>query len=153
MLFVRSRCFRMKWVIEFDIVGLFDNINHGKLLELIGKHCQEKWIFPYIERCLKTPVLMPDKRLKRKKCKHTARRRHQSGVCKSFYALCIWRMDGREVSEMFVGKARFFLPGQKQQLCISCCLPYVILRQWFHQDKRQVRQECSHFFHDKRMNE
>ncbi len=64
MLFVRSRCFRMKWVIEFDIVGLFDNINHGKLLELIEKHCQEKWIFPYIERCLKTPVLMPDKRLK-----------------------------------------------------------------------------------------
>lgn len=60
----RSRCFRMKWVIEFDIVGLFDNINHGKLLELIRKHCQEKWILLYIERCLKAPVLMPDKRLK-----------------------------------------------------------------------------------------
>ena len=60
----RSRCFGMKWVIEFDIVGLFDNINHGKLLELIRKHCQEKWILLYIERCLKAPVLMPDKRLK-----------------------------------------------------------------------------------------
>lgn len=30
----------MKWVIEFGIVGLFDNINHEKLLELIRKHCQ-----------------------------------------------------------------------------------------------------------------
>lgn len=60
----RSRCFRMKWVIEFDIVGLFDNINHEKLLELVRKHCQEKWILMYIDRCLKAPMLMPDKTLK-----------------------------------------------------------------------------------------
>lgn len=60
----RSRCFRMKWVIEFDIVGLFDNINHEKLLELVRKHCQEKWILMYIDRCLKAPILMPDKTLK-----------------------------------------------------------------------------------------
>lgn len=38
----RSRCFKMKWVIGFDIVGLFDNINHEKLLGLVRKHCQEK---------------------------------------------------------------------------------------------------------------
>ena len=37
----RSRCFKMKWVIEFDIVGLFDNISHEKLLELVEKHCHE----------------------------------------------------------------------------------------------------------------
>ena len=60
----RSRCFRMKWVIEFDIVGLFDNINHEKMLDLIRKHCQEKWILMYIGRCLKAPILMPDKTLK-----------------------------------------------------------------------------------------
>ena len=60
----RSRCFGMKWVIELDIVGLFDNINHEKLLELIKKHCQEKWILMYIDRCLKAPILMPDKTLK-----------------------------------------------------------------------------------------
>ena len=40
----RSRCFSMKWVIEFDIVGLFDNINHENLMELVGKYCKEKWI-------------------------------------------------------------------------------------------------------------
>ena len=54
----------MKWVIEFDIVGLFDNINHEKLLELVRKHCHEKWILMYIDRCLKAPILMPDKTLK-----------------------------------------------------------------------------------------
>lgn len=60
----RNRCFKMKWVIEFDIVGLFDNINHEKLLNLIRKHCQEKWILMYSERCLKAPILMPDRTLK-----------------------------------------------------------------------------------------
>lgn len=63
----RNRCFKMKWVIEFDIVGLFDNINHEILMELVEKHCQEKWILMYIDRCLKAPVLMPDKILKERK--------------------------------------------------------------------------------------
>lgn len=57
----RNRCFKMKWVIEFDIVGLFDNINHEKLMKMVELHCQEKWILMYIERCLKAPILMPDK--------------------------------------------------------------------------------------------
>lgn len=60
----RSRCFKMKWVIEFDIVGLFDNISHEKLLELVEKHCHEKWVLMYIDRCLKTPILMPDKTIR-----------------------------------------------------------------------------------------
>ena len=60
----RSRCFKMKWVIEFDIVGLFDNISHEKLLELVEKHCHEKRVLMYIDRCLKTPILMPDKTMR-----------------------------------------------------------------------------------------
>lgn len=60
----RNRCFRMKWVIEFDIVGLFDNIEHDRLMKMVKMHCQDKWMHLYIERCLKTPILMPDKILK-----------------------------------------------------------------------------------------
>lgn len=60
----RNRCFSMKWVIEFDIVGLFDNINHEKLMKMVGLHCHEKWMLLYIERCLKTPILMPNKTIK-----------------------------------------------------------------------------------------
>jgi len=43
----------MKWVIEFDIVGLFDNINHGILMKMVELRCHEKWILEYIEGCLK----------------------------------------------------------------------------------------------------
>lgn len=57
----RNRCFKMKWVIEFDIVGLFDNINHEILMEMVKIHCCEKWVVMYIERCLKAPIYMPDK--------------------------------------------------------------------------------------------
>lgn len=60
----RTRCFRMKWVIEFDIVGLFDNIEHDRLMELVEKHCRERWMLLYIERCLKAPIRMPDKTVK-----------------------------------------------------------------------------------------
>lgn len=56
----RERCYRMKWVIEFDIVGLFDNINHEYLMQFVKHHCKEKWVNLYIERCLKTPIKMPD---------------------------------------------------------------------------------------------
>ena len=60
----RSRCFSMKWVVEFDIVGLFDNIGHDRLMEMVKVYCQDKWMLLYIERCLKAPILLPDKTLK-----------------------------------------------------------------------------------------
>ena len=55
----RRRCFQMKWVIEFDIVGLFDNIAHEKLMALVERHVKEKWVSLYIQRCLKAPIQMP----------------------------------------------------------------------------------------------
>lgn len=56
----RERCYKMKWVIGFDIVGLFDNINHGYLMKFVKYHSKEKWVDLYIGRCLKTPIAMPD---------------------------------------------------------------------------------------------
>ena len=56
----RQRCYKMKWVIEFDIVGLFDNIDHGCLMQFVKYHSKEKWVNLYIERCLKAPIEMPD---------------------------------------------------------------------------------------------
>lgn len=56
----RKRCFQMRWVIEFDIVGLFDNIEHDKLMRLVENHCKEKWVSLYVKRCLKAPVQMLD---------------------------------------------------------------------------------------------
>lgn len=56
----RERCFKMKWVIVFDVVGLFDNISHDRLMELVKRYTNEPWVRLYIERCLKAPVQMPD---------------------------------------------------------------------------------------------
>lgn len=60
----RQRCFTMKWVVEFDIVGLFDNINHDYLMKFVKYHVEEKWICLYIERCLKAAMIMPDGSIK-----------------------------------------------------------------------------------------
>ncbi|NOH17311.1 group II intron reverse transcriptase/maturase [Clostridium cochlearium] len=60
----RENCFKMHWVIEYDIVGLFDNINHEKLLKAVKIHTNEKWIILYIKRFLEAPIQMPNGVLK-----------------------------------------------------------------------------------------
>jgi group II intron reverse transcriptase/maturase len=62
----RERCFKMPWLIEFDIVGLFDNINHDKLMKAVKMHATEKWINLYIERFLKTSIEMPNRMIQKR---------------------------------------------------------------------------------------
>ena len=54
----RKRCWRYDWVLEFDIKGLFDNIDHNLLLRAVSKHTDIKWVILYIERWLKAPFQM-----------------------------------------------------------------------------------------------
>jgi RNA-directed DNA polymerase len=56
----RERCWKMAWIIEFDIKGLFDNIDHELLMKTVRKHTNCKWVILYIERFLKTSIMMPD---------------------------------------------------------------------------------------------
>lgn len=56
----RKRCWEYDWLIEFDIKGLFDNIDHELLMKAVRKHTECKWIILYIERWLKVPFLMPN---------------------------------------------------------------------------------------------
>lgn len=56
----RERCWKYDWVLEFDIKGLFDNIDHNLLMRAVRKHTEEKWIVIYIERWLKAPFKMKD---------------------------------------------------------------------------------------------
>jgi RNA-directed DNA polymerase len=51
----RKRCWRYDWVLEYDIRGLFDNIDHSLLLRAVRKHTDCKWLLLYIERWLKAP--------------------------------------------------------------------------------------------------
>jgi len=52
----RERCWKYDWVLEFDIRGLFDNIDHELLLRAVRKHVECKWALIYIERWLKAPM-------------------------------------------------------------------------------------------------
>lgn len=54
----RIRCWRKDWVLEFDIKGLFDNIDHDILMKMVKKHTNENWILLYIQRWLKAPFKM-----------------------------------------------------------------------------------------------
>jgi RNA-directed DNA polymerase len=45
----RERCWKYDWVLEFDIKGLFDNIDHELLLRAVRKHVTCKWALLYIE--------------------------------------------------------------------------------------------------------
>ena len=52
----RERCWKYDWVLEFDIKGLFDNINHELFLRAVRKHVKCKWALIYIVRWLKAPM-------------------------------------------------------------------------------------------------
>jgi len=56
----RERCWRYGWVLEFDIKGLFDNIDHELLLRAVRKHTECKWVILYVERWLKAPLQLAD---------------------------------------------------------------------------------------------
>jgi RNA-directed DNA polymerase len=56
----RVRCWKYDWVVEFDIKGLFDNIDHVLLLRAVRKHVTCKWALLYIERWLKAPMMQED---------------------------------------------------------------------------------------------
>lgn len=57
---VRRRNWEYNWVIEFDIKGLFDNIDHELLLRALRKHCTTQWILLYVERWLKAPMQLAE---------------------------------------------------------------------------------------------
>jgi RNA-directed DNA polymerase len=56
----RERCWKYNWVLEFDIKGLFDNIDHELLLRAVRKHITCKWALLYIERWLNAPMVQED---------------------------------------------------------------------------------------------
>ncbi|MFR6671257.1 MAG: group II intron reverse transcriptase/maturase [Enterococcus avium] len=60
----RTRCFNYPWIVEFDIVGLFDFINHEKLLDIVKRHTKEKWILLYIQRFLTAPIQLPNGKMR-----------------------------------------------------------------------------------------
>ena len=55
----RERCWRQDWVLDLDIRGFFDNIDHELMMRAVRKHTNCRWTLLYIERWLKASVQMP----------------------------------------------------------------------------------------------
>lgn len=68
---VRKNCWKTDWVIDLDIKGFFDNIDHEKLMLAIMKHVPEKWARLYITRWLNMPILTKSGKLVQKQGKGT----------------------------------------------------------------------------------
>ena len=56
----RKRCWRYDWVVDLDIRGFFDHIDHALLLRAVRKHTSCKWVLLYIERWLRAPIQQED---------------------------------------------------------------------------------------------
>ena len=60
----RKRCWKYDWVLDLDIKGYFDNIDHDIMMGLLRQHTDCKWILLYVERWLKAQVQLEDGSLK-----------------------------------------------------------------------------------------
>lgn len=56
----RERCWKYNWVVDLDIKGFFDNIDHELMMVAVRKHTQEVWVLLYVERWLKASVIHAD---------------------------------------------------------------------------------------------
>ncbi len=79
---VRENCWKQDWVIDLDIKGFFDNIDHSKLMLAIEKHVPESWAILYIKRWLEAPVFTVPGDLIKKRGKGTP----QGGVISPLWA-------------------------------------------------------------------
>ena len=56
----RQRCWRYDWVIDLDIKGFFDNIDHALVMRAVGKYTQCRWVLLYVKRWLEAPMQLED---------------------------------------------------------------------------------------------
>lgn len=56
----RERCWRGDWIVDLDIKGFFDNIDHSLTMHAVRKHTDCKWVLLYVERWLKAPAESDD---------------------------------------------------------------------------------------------
>ena len=56
----RINCMKYSWVIDLDIKGFFDNIDHELLLKAVQFYTQKKHILMYVKRWLNAPIELAD---------------------------------------------------------------------------------------------
>jgi group II intron reverse transcriptase/maturase len=63
----RKRCWKYPFVLDLDIKGFFDNIDHELMIKALELHIDTKWEILYIKRWLVAPVQTKDGLLQRDK--------------------------------------------------------------------------------------
>lgn len=56
----RERCWNADWVIDLDIQGFFDNLDHDLVVRAVAHHTDLPWVLLYVKRWLTAPVQRPD---------------------------------------------------------------------------------------------
>jgi RNA-directed DNA polymerase len=56
----RTRCWATAWVIDLDIKGFFDSLDHELVERAVAHHTDIPWVRLYIVRWLRAPVQRPD---------------------------------------------------------------------------------------------
>jgi RNA-directed DNA polymerase len=58
----RERCWRTDWVIDLDIQGFFDNLDHDLVVKAVAHHLNpdQRWILLYVQRWLTAPLQRQD---------------------------------------------------------------------------------------------
>lgn len=56
----RRRCWDYAWVVDLDIKGFFDTIDHALLMRALERHTSDRWVLLYVRRWLEAPVELAD---------------------------------------------------------------------------------------------
>lgn len=72
----KVNCWKYAWVIDLDIKGFFDNLNHDQLQQFVAQATDNPWCKLYIKRWITAGVQMPTGDIGQTEKRNTTRRRH-----------------------------------------------------------------------------
>lgn len=52
----RRRCLEKAWVVDCDIQGFFDNVDHDLMIKAVAANTDEDWVLLYVRRWLSAPL-------------------------------------------------------------------------------------------------
>lgn len=56
----RQRCWKFDWVVDLDVKGFFDSVDHELMLKAVAHHTDQKWVLLYVQRWLVAPLQQAD---------------------------------------------------------------------------------------------
>lgn len=55
-----SKALSNDWVIDLDIKGFFDNIDHKLMMQSVAHYCKDNWVLLYVKRWLQAGIIQQD---------------------------------------------------------------------------------------------